>query len=147
MYGIVLLRSIVALVLVALFLALAALHLYWAFGGRWGASVAIPELDGRPAFRPGRVATLAVALLLCAAAGIVALRANAIPGPGAARELVRLGAWTLSAVFALRAIGNRDTFGFLKVTRDTAFSRYDTWLFSPLCLTISLGCLLVALGR
>jgi hypothetical protein len=142
-----LLQALVAPVLVALFLALAALHVYWACGGRWGASVAVPELDGRPAFRPGRGATLAVAVLLGAAAGIVALKSNGIPGSSVARELVNLGAWTLSAVFALRAIGNRDTFGFLKVARDTAFSRYDTRFYSPLCLTISLCCLLVALGH
>lgn len=140
------LRHIVAFALVAVFLALAALHVYWAFGGRWGASVAVPEVDGRPSFRPSRVATLTVAWLLGTAAAIVAMRSNAMAGQGAIRSLVHLGAWTLSAVFALRAVGNFDTFGFLKLTRDTAFAHYDTFLFSPLCVAISLGCLLVALG-
>jgi hypothetical protein len=143
------LRHVVALALVALFLALAALHVAWAFGGRWGASVAVPEVDGRPAFRPSRAATLVVALLLGAAAAIIAMRASTDPGPSDASwlpRLVRIGTWTLSAVFALRAVGNFDTFGFFKVARDTPFARYDTLLFSPLCAAIALGCIVVARG-
>ena len=129
-----------------MFLALATLHVYWAFGGRWGAGIAVPEVDGRPLFRPSRVATLSVALLLVTAATIVGVRSNAISGHGAILSLAHLGAWTLSAVFALRAVGNFGTFGFLKSTRDTVFARYDTFVFSPLCAAISLGCLLIALG-
>lgn len=140
------LRPIVALALVALFTAIAALHVYWAFGGRWGARVAVPEVDGRPAFRPSRVATLTVAFLLAAAATIVAMRSNGMSGQGDAHWVVRVGAWTLAVVFVARAIGNFDTFGFFKAVRDTAFARYDTVLFSPLCVAIGLGCILVALG-
>jgi hypothetical protein len=141
-----LLGKIVALALVATFTFLAALHVYWAYGGRWGAAVTVPVIDGRPAFRPGRTSTLFVALLLAAAGAIVALRSNTISGQGAAPQFVHLGAWTLCALFALRAVGNFKTFGFFKTTRGTAFARFDTRLFSPLCVAISIGCLLVSLG-
>jgi hypothetical protein len=138
-----LLRHVVAVVLVALFLLLAALHVYWAAGGRWGASVAVPEVGGRPAFQPGPAATLVVALLLAAAAAVVAARARFVPDLGAP-WLFRAGAWTLSAVFALRTIGNFRTFGLFRAARDTAFARYDRVLFTPLCVAIAVGCLLIA---
>jgi hypothetical protein len=141
-----LLGKVVALALVTTFMLLAALHVYWAYGGRWGAAVTVPVVDGRPAFRPGRASTLVVAILLVAAGAIIAVRSNTIPGQDAAPRLVHLGAWTLCAVFALRAVGNFKTFGFFKGTRDTAFARFDTRLFSPLCVAISLGCLLISLG-
>ena len=125
---------------------LASIHVYWAFGGRWGARVAVPEVRGKPAFRPGRAATLVVAALLAAAAGIVALRSAMIPGQDVAPWIVRAGTWTLAAVFVGRAVGNFDTFGFFKTARSTSFARYDTRVFSPLCLAIGLGCLAIALG-
>jgi hypothetical protein len=138
--------KIVGVVLVTAFLVLAAVHVYWAFGGRWGASVAVPRVDDKPAFRPGRTATLVVAGLLVAAAVIIAVRSRITPGEGASLQLARLGAWTLGAVFTLRAVGNFHTFGFFKAVRDSAFARYDTLLFSPLCMAIGLACLLVAWG-
>jgi uncharacterized protein DUF3995 len=141
------LRQTVVPALIALFLALAVLHVYWAFGGRLGASVAVPEVDGRPLFRPSRAATLTVACLLGAGATIVGLRSHSVSGPDSSRRFVHLGTWILSGVFALRAVGNFDTVGLFKIARATAFARYDTRLFTPLCLAISLGCLVVALGR
>jgi hypothetical protein len=138
-------RGIVALALIAVFVALAVLHVSWAFGARWGADVAIPTVGGRPAFQPGRAGTLAVALLLVVAAGTIAARSWAVAGGESVAPLARVGVWTLCAVFGLRAVGNFGTFGFFKTVRDTTFARYDTLLFSPLCLALGVGCLLVAL--
>ena len=118
--------TVVAGALVFLFLLLASLHIYWALGGRWGAKATIPEVDGIPAFRPSRTATLGVAVLLATAAMVVALRSNMLPGQGAAPWLLQLGVWTLCAVFTLRAVGNFSTVGFFKVARNTAFARLDT---------------------
>ena len=137
--------TVVAGALVLLFLLLASLHIYWALGGRWGAKATIPEVDGIPAFRPSRTATLVVAVLLATAAMVVALRSNMLRGQGAAPWLLQLGVWTLCAVFTLRAVGNFSTVGFFKVARNTAFARLDTLLYSPLCLVIALGCLVIAL--
>ena len=139
-------RQIVALALTALFLALAALHVYWALGGRWGASVTVPTVGGRPAFKTGPAATLVVAVLLATAAIISGARTTGAVGWAPAPRLLRLATFGLSAVFAARAVGNFRTFGFLKVVHDTAFARYDTLVFSPLCVAISLGCLFVAIA-
>jgi hypothetical protein len=139
-------RQIVASALTALFLALSALHVFWALGGRWGTSVTVPTVDGRPAFQTGPAATLVVAALLATAAMISGTRTIGAAWWAPAPRLVRLATVVLSAVFAARAVGNFRTFGFLKVVHDTAFARYDTFLFSPLCVAVSFGCLFVALA-
>jgi hypothetical protein len=139
-------RQVVALALVVVFVALALLHAYWAFGGTWGARVAVPEVNKRLAFRPGRAATLVVAGLLLAAAIIITLKASALPRTGGGAWIVSAGAWTLTAVFALRAIGDFDRLGVFRVARATAFATYDAWLFTPLCIALSVGCGFVALG-
>jgi hypothetical protein len=50
----------------------------------------------------------------------------------------------LGAVFVLRAIGERKLVGFFKRVRGTAFARWDTWLFSPLCLALGVSVLWLA---
>ena len=46
--------------------AIAIVHVYWAFGGRFGKRAAIPEQDGVPLLRPTMLGTLAVATALLA---------------------------------------------------------------------------------
>jgi hypothetical protein len=137
-------HGIVALLLVGVFVQLALLHVFWAVGGRWGSAVAVPEIDGRPAFVPGRAATLMVAGLLVLAGATIALRSRIVALDGVPPRLVAVATWTLASVFALRAAGNLHTFGFFKTVRATRFARLDTRVFSPLCLAIALGCTIVA---
>lgn len=106
---------------------LGAVHLYWLGGGRRGGRAAIPSRDGKPLFTPSATATSVVALLLFAAAGVVLTEHS-------------WGCATLTVVFAARAIGDFRWLGFFKRVRGTAFAKWDTWLYSPLCLLISLGC-------
>lgn len=116
---------------------IALLHGFWAFGGRWGAAAAIPELPGQgPAFRPGVLATLAVAAALTAAAYLVLARIEVLPRAwpvGLETGLLFAGA----AVFALRAIGEFRYVGFFARVRDTRFARMDRRLYSPLCLGLA----------
>jgi hypothetical protein len=113
--------------------------LYWASGGTRGIGAAIPTTtSGGRLFRPGRLGTLVVAgtLLLAgtvtlAAAGLVALP---VPQGG-----VRGATWTLSAAFALRALGDFRYLGVFKRVRTTPFGGWDTWLFTPLCAALALG--------
>jgi len=69
-----------------------------------GSVVAVPEVGGRPAFKPGKLATVAVALALAAAATLVLLQAGLVPSP-IPRSLVRLGTAILGGVFVARAVG------------------------------------------
>jgi hypothetical protein len=136
---------------VALFLAivlgvLTGLHVFWAFGGSWGKSVAVPERHGAPPFRPSRAVTLLVVagLLLATTCAVVRGGVAATPGDGLAAQV---GCWVLAALFGARAVGEGRYVGFLKRVRNTAFARNDTWLYSPLCVVLSAGFLALALAR
>lgn len=124
-----------AVLLCALFVALAAIHVYWAFGGGRSLGNVVPTKDGAPVFVPGKAATLLVAVALLAAAVVSAWRAGALNiGPV---WIPRVGIWVIAVVFSVRAVGDFHYFGFFKRVRDTAFARYDTLVYSPLCVVIA----------
>lgn len=128
-----------ALILSLVFLALGALHFYWAGGGRWAASAAIPQREGRPLFVPGKWATVAVGLVLCACAGLVLARAQG-------RQQATWLCYALAVVLLLRAIGDFRFVGFFKRSRGSRFAELDTRLYSPLCLALAAGVYWVARG-
>lgn len=124
--------------LVLIFLGLSALHWVWAVQGTNNLDGFVPQIDGKPAFRPGRLATTAVAMLLLAAAAVCASQAQLFGWPR--WPFARLCVWVLLVAFLLRAIGEFRLVGFFKRVRGTRFARLDTWIFSPLCLVISVLC-------
>lgn len=136
-------HPLVPALLAATLLALAGLHFYWAAGGERGKGVAIPEVEGRPAFTPSPFMTVIVALFLTGAAGVAVLRGHLLlasfPSAPAHGAAIALG-----FAFLLRAVGEFRLVGFFKRVRGTAFAAWDTWLFSPLCLLIALAFFLVA---
>ena len=127
-----------ALALAFVLTFLSALHIYWAFGGRWGWGVAIPQVDGRPAFTPSRFATLLVALGLAAAAVLPLARTGALP-IAVPQWLSQWLAVFLALIFFIRAVGDFRLVGLFKRVRGTSFSIWDTRLFSPLCLLLAAG--------
>ena len=135
--------AIVALVVAAIFAALALLHVYWAARGLEGGSAAIPERDGKPLFVPSRTASLVVAALLALAVPLVLQRATI--GPELLPEaIVPVGCWTLSFVMLARAVGDFRYVGFFKRVRGTRFATLDTRYYSPLVLLLGLGAAYVA---
>jgi hypothetical protein len=126
----------------AMFL-LAALHVYWAKGGNWGAAVAVPSRDGQAAFSPGPGATLAVAALLLAAA-LVMLGRMGIWGHSMPRWFFAAGAWTIAVVFAARVLGDFRWFGLFKRVNDTSFAWWDSRLYVPLCALLAMAAATVA---
>jgi len=124
--------------------ALAGLHFFWASGGRWGASVAIPELDGKAAFRPTPLATVVVGALLLGAAG-VALTAAGVRVLPLPLEVVRVGTGLLAAAFFLRVVGDFRYVGLFKRHRGTRFARMDNRLYMPLCMGLAVALAAVVL--
>lgn len=137
--------SIAVAFLTTIFLVLSMIHIFWAFGGRLGSSGAVPETKGKPAFEPGPMATLGVAAALLTAAGIVLWRSGWW-SPGGPPWIPRVGIWVLAGLFFARAVGEFRLVGFFKKVRGTRFARLDDFLFSPLCLLISLLSAWVALS-
>jgi len=131
-----LLGDVSALVLAAL----GAVHVYWAARGAAAGSGAIPEVDGKPLFRPGRLATLGVAGALFVAAAVVLGRLGQLAGLGVPPAVFGLASWGLTAVLFARAIGDFRYVGFFKRVRGTRFARLDSAVFSPLVLALALGC-------
>jgi len=135
--------TLIPALLAAVLVSLAALHVHWTAGGKWGLAAAVPEVGGKPLFRPSPAATFAVAVGLLLAALVAVLRGffllGSFPGSPAHWACVALG-----ALFVLRAVGERRYVGFLKRVRGTPFAIWDTRLFSPLSLLLGLGFLYIA---
>jgi len=138
---------VVALAIIAF---AAAFHLHWAFGGRLGYSVSLPQRpDGAPVmahrigwWRPA-AAGVAAGLILLAALALAARGHLALPLPSgiATPALVVVG-----AAFILRAIVPTPWTGFFKRIRSTPWARYDSWLYSPLFLLLGMSLIAVAAG-
>jgi hypothetical protein len=140
---------VVARWIVGIFAFISLVHLYWAAGGKVGCMAAIPQLPGefasgpKPAFKPSALGTFLVALGLVLIAVLVCLRA------GLYFEPISNGAlqWGISAVALIlfaRAIGDSELVGFFKKVGGSRFARLDTFFYSPLCLVLGAGLLVVA---
>lgn len=133
----------VGIVLAVIFALLSLLHVYWAAGGRFGGGVAVPTAGGERLFNPSPVGTILVAAALFAAALVVLGRLKIwcafLPG-----WIFYVGTWVLAVLFLLRTIGDFRYVGFFKSVSGTDFARWDTILFSPLCLFIAAAAFLVS---
>jgi hypothetical protein len=116
--------------------ALAGLHFFWASGGRWGVSAAIPELHGEAAFTPTPLATGIVGVLLLGSAGVALTAAGVrvLPLPAG---VVRTGTGLLAAAFFLRVVGDFRYVGLFKRHKGSRFARMDNRLYMPLCLGLA----------
>lgn len=128
--------SVVAIVCILVFILLALIHIYWAFGGKYAVDKAVPTIDDKPAFVPGRLITLFVAACLFACAMLVYVLAfYDVRSLWLGNYIIYLG-WLLAAIFVLRAIGDFKLLGFFKTIRTSTFAYYDTRYYSPLCLAL-----------
>ena len=122
--------SFLPVLLIAIFILLGCWHLYWALGGVVMRTATIPTLNGKPTIDPPPWLVTLVGLL-AATAGLVSM-------PISAGTLAGL-CYGLAMVFLIRAIGDFNLVGFFKRVRDSRFSRWDTFAYSPLCLALSVG--------
>ncbi len=120
---------------VILLIGIGCIHVYWAFGGTWSANIVLPSRSTRkqqPVFVPSKMATLVVAFLLFSTALLLIFQG------GLFKEiqpnlLVNWGCWAAIIAFGLRVVGDFKYFGLFKKVRNSRFSNYDTYLFTPLC--------------
>lgn len=119
-------------------------HLYWAFGGSLGKAAAIPEVNGAPAFVPTAIATALVGAALMLFAALIAGAAGLVETP-IPRPVLGGFSYGLAIVLFVRAVGEFRLVGFFKRVRGSAFARWDTWVYSPLCLFLSMVSFSVAI--
>jgi Protein of unknown function (DUF3995) len=124
---------------IVILLLAAAVHVYWATGGKAGKAAAVPTAEGRAVIKPSAMSTAMVAAGLCIMAALVALRIGWLKLPGVAGDhvLLQIAVWLIAAVFALRAVGDFRYVGFFKRIRDSKFARLDTLAYSPLCAALA----------
>lgn len=136
-------KNILGILLAAIFAMLSLLHIYWAFGGLSGGSVAIPSVDSKPLFVPSMSSTLAVAFALFSGMmtilGQIGWLGELIP-----KWIFRWATLVISILFFLRSIGEFKYVGFFKQASDSGFAYWDTVLFSPLCLLIAIVAFLIS---
>jgi len=112
---------------------LALIHLYWLFG-EVGMNQALPTNEqGERLLNPGKFLTLVVVFVLLGFAWVSYM----LDMPHGL--WVELMGWGLAILFFLRAVGDFKIVGLFKKIKSTEFSRYDTWLYVPLCFFISLS--------
>jgi Protein of unknown function (DUF3995) len=123
-------------------IAIAGIHFYWAFGGRWGANAAIPEIEGLKAFKPGPFATAIVAIAFLGFASLYLVKINVINIPYPT-WILKYGILILAGIFLVRAIGDFKYVGFLKSIKESQFADLDTKYYSPLCLFLGINSLII----
>ena len=124
-------NELLTLFLVSVFIVLAQLHIYWAIRG--------PNT-------PSRLLTLGVAGGLLACASLIAAVGGFVPTLVPMRVLC----WFLffmALVLLARAVGDFRLVGFFKKIKGTPFAKWDSLLFSPLCLVLSAGIFVLALSH
>jgi hypothetical protein len=139
----------IALVLTIIVAAIAVLHAYWGAGGLWpGTSPADLSniVVGRPRAKhmpAPRLTALIAAMIGGAAAWPLLL--SPLVSQYIAAELAAAGSFALAAVFLLRGIAG---FTPWMARRHSAepFASYNRKYYSPLCLALGAGFLILALN-
>jgi len=127
------------MILTFMLLAITLIHFYWALGGKYGLDKALPiDAKGNRLLDPNKFMIYIMSFILLGFTYIgYKLYVNEI-----SLWIMRTG-WGLAILFFLRAIGDFNVVGLFKKVKNTKFSKYDTWVYIPLCLFISISFLLL----
>lgn len=130
-------NTILILILFLIFSTLGIIHFYWAKGGKWGFKNAIPTKEnGDLVLNPRAIDSIMVGVYLTIIAFFYLLQIDLfeINIPNWTSYIL----WIIPSIFFLRAIGDFKYVGFFKRIKTTLFAKWDTQLFSPLCLGMSI---------
>lgn len=116
------------------------IHVYWAFGGRWGIGATLPvkEDGASTVIVPSMLITLLVSFFLLIFSIILWAQSGYLPfyHPGA---LTKWGCILIASIFILRTIGDFHYIGIFKKIKGTKFSKYDRSMYIPLCLYLAIS--------
>ncbi|MCO7222931.1 DUF3995 domain-containing protein [Pleionea sp. CnH1-48] len=127
------------ILIIFLLFVISSWHFYWAAGGRLGLEAAIPTVDGEPIFQPTALITAVVGILILGLAVLFfGLTFDNIVRSRFGDVLQYMGLFA-AAAFMLRAIGDFHVVGFFKHEKSGKFARFDSLLYSPLCLALGVA--------
>jgi len=126
-----------------IFIFLAALHIYWAFGGKWASDSVIPTFpDGKLTFQPPVLTTLFVTAGLIVFATLTLLASTFFEGYMVSKY-AKSGNYFIASLFTLRSIGDFKFVGFSKKITHTKFAINDSKLYTPLSCLIGFNSFLI----
>lgn len=129
---------LLAYALAAVFVLLALWHFGMAVRPSSGKGGAVPSVDGKALFKPSRLATIGVGVVLLLFAALM----------GATGGLLRTGlhplllaglSYALAAGLLARGIGDFKYLGLFKRVRGSRFATLDSVVYSPLCVLLAAG--------
>lgn len=130
---------VLSIIVATLLISLASLHLFWVFGGKRGLNMALPTgVDGKRLFTPSKPGTLLIAIGLLFFA-LINLCALGLWHLSFDRQYIYDSMYVISIIFLLRFIGDFKYVGAFKKYKQSAFALRDTFIYSPLCLFLSLS--------
>jgi len=123
------------MILTYIMIFLALIHFYWALGGKFGLDSALPtDEKGNRLLNPSTFMTYVVGFVLLGFA-YIAYRLYI----GDESTMMIYAGYGLSILFFLRSVGDFNRVGLFKKVKNTPFAKYDTWVYVPLCLFISIN--------
>lgn len=129
---------ILSILLSVIFLVLGIIHFNWVIGGKFGFSEALPTKEnGERVLNPKKLDSAIVGFGLTGF-GMFYLLQSGLVVFNAPEWLMKYGGWIIPSIFLLRAIGEFKYVGFFKTVKKMDFAKWDTKLFSPLCLAIAI---------
>ena len=131
-------KSYPAICLPIFFSIISVIHIYWAFGGEKGIRKAIPTNDGKPLFNPGTFSTLLIAVLLNFLSILILEFADVIDIDFIPKIFIKRMLLICAGFFLVRSIGDFKYAGFTKKIRNSPFAYWDTRLYSPIFLILSI---------
>jgi hypothetical protein len=125
-----------SLILVIIFFILSIIHFNWVRGGTWGFDNALPTNEnGERILNPRKIDSLIVGLGLLGFSFFYLHLSDLLKIP--ILELIsNYIKWIIPSIFLLRAIGDFRYMGLFKKVKNTAFGRFDTFYFTPLCIIV-----------
>ena len=129
---------IIATILCCIFFLLSSIHVYWAFGGRWGYDAALPTTEDHEKIMNPRFLECIVVGSGLLGFGLIVLQKGEILVLLPWKWVNQYGLWMIITIFLARAIGEFKYVGFFKKVKNTPFGQLDTKFYSPLCFLISI---------
>ncbi|WP_369048418.1 DUF3995 domain-containing protein [Tenacibaculum sp. UWU-22] len=129
---------ILSILLSIVFIILGIIHFNWVIGGKFGFSESLPTKEtGERVMNPKKIDSAIVGFGLTVFGLFYFLKSGLI-NFNLPQQVMKYGGWIIPAIFLLRAIGEFKYIGFFKKIKETDFGKWDTKLFSPLCLVIGI---------
>jgi len=123
------------MILTNIMISLALIHFYWALGGKFGLDKALPsDVEDNRLLNPSKFMTFVVGFILLGFSYVAYKLYTGDESP-----MIVYAGYGLSILFFLRAIGDFNFVGLFKKVKNTEFSKYDTWVYIPLFLFISIN--------